>query len=112
MVFCRGNEVKKGIIFILVIWLVFPFDASAVSVLAKQRYPYPLLTNDYGILDDIDLAAYTWGLKPRSFTPNEVSGRYTYWQCFPRECISIVLEDTGLSSSDVGWRDTMAYTNY
>ena len=82
-------------------------SAHALSITAKQKYPYPLLTDDYGILSANDLAAYTWGLKPRPFTAEAVSGEYTYWQCFPRELVVITLEDTGSSSDEVGWRDNV-----
>lgn len=58
-----------------------------------------------GVLTDNDVAAYAWGLEPRPFNPNETSGGYTYWQCFPRVSISITLEDTGDSSEDIGWKD-------
>lgn len=92
-------------IFVILIGILATSFAEAVSVSAKKKYPYPLLTEDYGILADTDLAAYTWGLKPRPFTPDEISGAYTYWQCFPREKISITLEDTGYSSEDIGWKD-------
>ena len=98
---------KRRIIFILIIWLGFIFDADAISTAAKQKYPYPLLTDDYGILTDNDIAAFTWGLKPRPFTSDKDSGEYTYWQCFPREFVYMTLEDTGSSSEDFGWRDSI-----
>ncbi|MHB1946748.1 MAG: hypothetical protein ACYCQI_01365 [Gammaproteobacteria bacterium] len=90
---------------ILIIWLALASNAYSISLATKQKYPYPLLTDDYGVLTDNDVAAYAWGLKPRPFTPDEISGGYTYWQCFPREYISITLEDTGYSSEDIGWED-------
>jgi hypothetical protein len=31
-----------------------------------------------------------------------------YWQCFPREDVTITLKDKGYSTEDVGWKDTMA----
>ncbi len=92
-------------VFIICMGLIISSCVEAVSISAMKKYPYPLLTEDYGILTDTDLAAYTWGLKPRPFTPNEISGAYLYWQCFPREKISIALEDTGYSSEDIGWKD-------
>jgi hypothetical protein len=34
--------------------------------------------------------------------------RVVYWQCFPRENITIILKDKGYSNEDVCWKDTMA----
>lgn len=95
------------IVRILALWLIFS-QAEAVTVAAKNKYPYPLLTKDYNILSENDLAAYTWGMKQRPFTEKEDSGGYNYWQCFPREMISINLEDMGYSSENFGWKDTLA----
>jgi hypothetical protein len=77
-------------------------EANAVSVDIKQKYPYPLLTDDYEILDENDIAAYTWGLKLRPFTTKGPSGEYTYWQCFPRELIEVTLIDTGTTALEFG----------
>lgn len=93
---------------ILVLWFLFFSKAEAITADAKKKYPYPLLTEDYGILSENDLAAYTWGMKPRPFTEKEDSGGYNYWQCFPRDAISITLEDQGFSTEDVGWKDTLS----
>lgn len=93
----------QAIIFAVIFSLaIFPFEAKAVSTDIKKKYPYPLLTDDYEILNENDIAAYTWGLKSRPFTTKEPSGEYTYWQCFPRESIEITLTDTGQTASDFG----------
>lgn len=105
MKFYKKNNVKNFAIFTVFICLAMVSNANAISAAAKQKYPYTLLTDDYGILSENDLAAFTWGLKPRLFTAEEISGEYKYWQCFPRERISITLKDTGYSSVDVGWDD-------
>jgi hypothetical protein len=82
-------------------------EVSAISKDIKQKYPYPLLTDDYGILNENDIAAYTWGLEPRPFTIQGFSGVYNYWQCFPREYIEVTLTDTGATASEFG-KDTIA----
>jgi len=82
-------------------------NVFAVSLEAKEKYPYPLLTNDYGILNEQDLARYARGMRPRPFNL-ENSGGYQYWQCFPRSKVSITLEDFGYSTEDVGWEDTLS----
>lgn len=94
---------------ILVLFLCFvtTLEVNALSVEIKKKYPYPLLTDDYGILTENDIAAYTWGLKPRPFTTEGPSGEYTYWQCFPRELIEVTLTDTGQTASEFG-KDNIA----
>lgn len=90
------------------ILLVLTFSRTwAISTNINKEYLYTLLTEDYGILSDNDLAAYTWGKSPRSFD-GKWSGSHNYWQCFPRDKISVTLEDLGHSSEDVGWKDTLA----
>jgi hypothetical protein len=81
-------------------------NALSISLAAKQKYPFPLLTEDYGILNEHDLALYSYiyNVNPRPFT-GKPSG-LNYWQCFPRENISITLEDMGYSSEDFSWKDT------
>ena len=98
---------KQKIFIALAILLIISLNANAISLAIKKKYPYPLLTDDYGILNENDIAAYTWGLKPRPFNPDKISGQYTYWQCFPRDHIYLTLEDEGSSSEDFGWRDNV-----
>jgi hypothetical protein len=77
----------------------------AVSNIDKQKYPYSLLTDDYGILSKNDLGAFAWGLKPQKFTAEKgTTGPYNYWQCFPREFVMVTLSDTGQSSEELGWK--------
>jgi hypothetical protein len=96
-----------------IVFLIFVFcfgiaqEVNAISVDIKKKYPYPLLTDDYGILNKNDIAAYTWGLKPRQFTAEGPSGEYTYWQCFPRKSITVTLKDTGQTASEFG-KDNIA----
>lgn len=83
-------------------------NAFGVSLEAKQKYPFPLLTEDYGILNEHDLALYSY---IRNINPEPFTGKHSglnYWQCFPRENISITLEDMGYSSEDFDWKDTVA----
>src|SRR5579863_3599496 len=96
------------IFWILFLWIGFALKVGAVTAEVKKKYPYPLLTEDYSILTENDLAAYTWGMKPRPFSEKEDSGGYNYWQCFSRDAVSITLKDTGNSSEDIGWKDTLS----
>lgn len=96
-------------IIITLLYLVMMTNANAVSISAKQKYPYPLLTDDYGILNENDLGAFTRGLKPRPFATEGPSGGYNYWQCFPREQVKVSLEDIGYSSTELGGESNVAY---
>lgn len=98
--------------FVFLIMTIIPFMniAYAVSKIAKQKYPYSLLTDDYGILSENDLGEFAWGLKPKKFTTKEgTTGPYNYWQCFPREYVMVTLSDTGHSSDELGWKKNVAY---
>lgn len=60
-------------------------------------YPYGLLGDDYGILNEEDLASNTCIAEEQPF-PSEVAS-YPYWQCFPVKDIAIVCEVTGYDKS-------------
>lgn len=80
---------------LLIIFLcIISCSAFGLSLAAKQQYPFTLLTNDYGILDDHDLSFYLSYRYPASHFPKRGSS-CIYWQCFPRENISVTLEDYG-----------------
>ncbi len=84
--------------------------ANATSINAKNKYPYVLLGNtDYGILNEDDLGAFSWGRERRPFNPKSSMGYY--WQCFPREVIKIILKDIGTSSAEVGGKENIADLN-
>lgn len=57
-------------------------NALGVSLAAKQKYPFTLLTDDYGILNEHDLSFYIPYLYPAPCFLKEGSS-YIYWQCFP-----------------------------
>ena len=92
-------------IFFLILLVLTCSKILAISANINKEYLYTLLTEDYGILSDNDLAAYTWGKLPRPFD-GKMSAAYHYCQCFPRTNISMTLEDFGHSSEDIGWKDT------
>ena len=92
---------------LLLFLLILSSKAFSISLAAKKKYPYPLLTNDYGILNEQDLARYAYGIPPRPFNLKD-SGAYNYWQCFPRNKVSITLTDFCCSTEDVGWKDTIS----
>lgn len=95
---------NRKLIFTLILSYFLPYDANAINATVKQKYPYTVLTNDYGILNEEDLDSYHDGVKPPPFFPKKGYG-YIYWQCFPRDKISIILKDMGYSSEDIGWTE-------
>lgn len=90
---------KKFLILFLACFLSYKTDA--INHTCKQKYPYTVLTNDYGILKEEDLNSLRDGVRPPPFLPKKGYG-YIYWQCFPRDNISIDLKDMGYSSKDIG----------
>ena len=78
---------------------LFPLTVNALNVNLKQKYPNTVLTNDYGILNEIDLNSHLDGVKyPPKFSKK--SNPYIYWQCFPRDSVTVSLEDVGYSPED------------
>ena len=94
------------------VWCIIFFALSVgiscgvfgVGIIAKHKYPNVLLTKDYDILNENDLASHTWEMKPEPFSEKEGS-EYNYWQCFSRDRVIITLKDMGFSSEDIGWDD-------
>ena len=82
----------------LVIFL-FPLTAQALSAGLKQKYPFAVLTDDYGILNEIDLDSELDGVKHPPLFSTKTKG-YIYWQCFPRDSVTVSLEDLGDSPED------------
>ncbi len=56
----------------------------------RVLYPYGLLTDDYGILDqEADLAVDTWRGIPHPYNERGFNGGYPYWTCFPMNQTSV-----------------------
>jgi len=68
----------------------------------QKKYPNVLITDDYRILNENDLAAYTQKMVGRiSFAESEKHNHgYEYWQCFPKENISIHIS-TAMDDRDI-----------
>lgn len=99
---------KQKIIFILLLLLIFPYQAGAILPSVKQKYPYVLLTDDHGILNEKDLKFCGMDIKPRPFSPKD-SLAHVYWQCFPREDVSMSLEDFGHPASGMNENENDGY---
>ena len=65
----------------LVFFITFSLSSYAYSSL-RQKYPYGLLTEDYGILDENDLLADAKDNIPYAYDINKFQPGYMRWQCF------------------------------
>ena len=61
----------------------------------KDRFPFALLTDDFGILNVNDMAMNACDADPVAFS--WVPGSYPYWQCFPINQISFRCDPAGPS---------------
>lgn len=99
-----SKHMKKWFIFLVV--LVFSFSVLALDGVLKKKYSLLLLTDDYGILKESDLAKYQKEMKYEKF-----SGKHdglVYWQCFPRDKIEITLTDMGYTGEEFEKTDTIS----
>ena len=78
------------------IWLILSFFIYLSSWSAEAAmpyrilYPYGLLTEHYGILNnEVDLAVDTWRGIPHPYSEYGFNGGYPYWSCFPTSQTSI-----------------------
>ncbi len=56
-----------------------------------EKYPYGLLTDDFGILNERDLERNTEGRLPEPFDSTQLSS-YAYWQCFPTQQVTLICD--------------------
>jgi hypothetical protein len=95
---------KHTTFFALALYLL-ALPVMALSPALKQKYPYSVLTDDYGILTETDLNSLLDGV----FIPTELPSKkhfFLYWQCFPRKDMRINLKDIGYSSYNIDENDT------
>jgi hypothetical protein len=85
----------------ILLLIIFPCNLTAINLATQKKYPYSVLTDDYGILNEEDLDTLKFGVKPPTLLPKE-GHSFLYWQCFPRDRISISLKDMGYTSEDIG----------
>jgi len=95
---------QKWFVFFFVLYL--SFSCHALNEILKKKYSLLLLTDDYGILAETDVAKYQRSMKYEKF-----SGKHdglVYWQCFPRDKIEITLTDMGYAAEEFDKTDTIA----
>jgi hypothetical protein len=89
---------KKYLFRITIISLIIPMKLFALSSETIKKYPYQLLTNDYGILNEVNLKRYTEGMVPEPF--NGKFNGLDYWQCFPTKKVSVWYEKGDYDSDE------------
>ncbi len=82
---------------ILVIFLLLPLQGFSLAPAILKKYPYQLITNDYGILNEKNLKRYVHGIIPEPFKW-KITG-FDYWQCFQAKKVSV-------------WHDKGVYDSY
>lgn len=76
--------------YILIFLLTTPLKLLAINPETIKKYPYQLLTNDYGILNEANLKRYTEEVNVEPFT-----GKFNgldYWQCYPTKNVTVWYE--------------------
>lgn len=76
--------------FILTVVLLLPLRLFAINPQSLKKYPYQLLTNDHGILNEANLKRYADDIVVQPFTW-KITG-FDYWQCFPTKNVTIWYE--------------------
>jgi len=73
--------------FLTIIFLLLPIKIFAIDQNSLKKYPYQLLNNDYGILNEANLKRYSDGITPKQFNW-DITG-FDYWQCFPTKDVTV-----------------------
>lgn len=77
----------KNFCIVFLLLLILPIKILAISQQSLKKYPYKLLTNDYGILNEANLKRYVDGMNPEQFKWH-ITG-LDYWQCFPTKDVTV-----------------------
>jgi len=88
---------KKYLFLAIIVALLAPIQLFAIDQNRLKKYPYQLITTDYGILNEANLKRYIDGIIPEPFNW-EITG-FDYWQCFPTKDVTV-------------WYDKGAYDPY
>lgn len=66
---------------------------------AKTKYPYSLIGEDFGILNEADLAANTCDIYPQPFSLGSDS---LYWRCFESKTVTFSCDSNGAADPNEG----------
>ena len=91
-------------LFLLIFCLISGVAFGAVEHLTelKSKFPYGLLSDDYGILTVNDLAVNACIAEPRPFNTDNRYYPYEYWQCFESKTISFNCDSNGVPNKQEG----------
>ncbi len=81
---------KKSLFLMLAFFLLPLSMVFAINQESSKKYPYQLLTNDYGILNESNLKRYAEEVNIEPFT-----GKFNgldYWQCYPTKHVTVWYE--------------------
>jgi hypothetical protein len=84
------------------LFMISPFGwASSPESLAsaKAKYPYTLLGDDFGILNESDLAANTCDAYPKLFS---LGSNSLYWRCFESNAVTFSCDSSGIADPNEG----------
>src|SRR3990167_4068438 len=81
---------KKYLFLAITIFLLTPIQLFAINPNSLKKYPYQLITTDYGILNEANLKRYVDDIIPKSFNW-DITG-FDYWQCFPTKSVFVWYE--------------------
>lgn len=100
---CKSKMILLNLFFIFFFSsLLLAKEESKSHLTLKSRYPFSLLTKDYGILSSDDFQINSCIAKPTRFTEDSIS--YPYWQCLPVKSVSFICDsknvDGAYSSSE------------
>jgi len=71
----------------------------------EKKLPIVSRVVSHGVLTDLDYQGESVSQIP--FDPEKKATHdYIYWQCFPREALTITLQDLGNSAEELYWNDT------
>ncbi len=76
--------------YFLIFLLIMPLKLFAIDIEILKKYPYLLLTDDYGILNDSNLKRYAYEVNAEPFI-----GKFNgldYWQCYPSKNVTVWYE--------------------
>src|ERR1700722_9251857 len=97
---------RIGILFVILVIKCFGSVASfALDTIIKKKFPYALLTPDYGILSEVDLKKNEENAFPVPFS--ESSRAYLYWQFFPTSQFKFLCDETGDFDHDLSLARTI-----
>jgi hypothetical protein len=91
-------------VFLLSFLLAIPAFGTSSDHLQtlRSKYPYGLLSDDFGILTLNDLALNACYFKPEPFPPVDFTSTYEYWQCFESRTISLSCDSNGVPDEHEG----------